>query len=630
MTIGDHLLPLSLRVGPKDTRPRSLELWGSFLCWSLVPAPRRLSSPDVLLVLQHDACPGLLAHGSVGRPSQGVMMRHCVQLSPDHTHKQRVGGRGGPHHSGPECPACPGANRVVFRVDGKQMNLLAVLQVRAEGDESWGGLLRFRKGKRCSLVFGLVIMTLVTASYVLSGAHQELLIASPFHYGAFSSSPGAGDGEHPGDMKEHHHQPSVNNTSYVKDYPSVKLIIDSITARLEFTPRQLPDRDDLRRQEPHMFSVIPSKFLPDSRSPCWYEEFPGRNTTDPYLTNSYALYSKRFRATFDALRKAFWSRLAHAAGRHFRLRCLPRFYIVGQPKCGTTDLYDRLRLHPEVKFSAIKEPHWWTRKRFGIVRLRDGLRDRYPVEDYLDLFDLAAHQIHQGLQASSAEEHSKINRITIGEASASTMWDNNAWTFFYDNSSDGEPPFLTQDFIHAFQPDAKLIVMLRDPVERLYSDYLYFASSNKSADDFHEKVTEALQLFENCVRDYSLRACVYNNTLNNAMPVRLQVGLYAVYLLDWLAVFNKEQFLVLRLEDHASNVKDTMHRVFRFLDLGPLSGKQEALMTKSPASNARRPEDRNLGPMWPVTQRILRDFYGPFNARLALVLADEAFTWQKT
>ena len=41
------------------------------------------------------------------------------------------------------------------------------------------------------------------------------------------------------------------------------------------------------------------------------------------------------------------------------------------------------------------------------------------------------------------------------------MWDNNAWTLFYDNGTDGEPPFLTQDFIHAFQPDAKLIVMLR-------------------------------------------------------------------------------------------------------------------------------------------------------------------------
>lgn len=117
-----------------------------------------------------------------------------------------------------------------------------------------------------------------------------------------------------------------------------------------------------------MFSVIPHKFLPNSKSPCWYEEFTGRNTTDPYLTNSYVLYSKRFRSTFDTLRKAFWGHLSHAHGKHFRLRCLPHFYIIGQPKCGTTDLYDRLRLHPEVKFSAIKEPHWWTRKRFGACR----------------------------------------------------------------------------------------------------------------------------------------------------------------------------------------------------------------------------------------------------------------------
>lgn len=68
-----------------------------------------------------------------------------------------------------------------------------------------------------------------------------------------------------------------------------------------------------------------------------------------------------------------------------------------------------------------------------------------------------------GLELSPAHPQ---RSLFLGEASASTMWDNNAWTFFYDNSTDGEPPFLTQDFIHAFQPDAKLIVMLRDPVER--------------------------------------------------------------------------------------------------------------------------------------------------------------------
>lgn len=46
------------------------------------------------------------------------------------------------------------------------------------------------------------------------------------------------------------------------------------------------------------------------------------------------------------------------------------------------------------------------------------------------------------------------------------------------------------------------------------------------------------------------------------------MGLYIVYLMDWLSVVSREQLLVLRLEDHATNRKYTMHRVFDFLDLG--------------------------------------------------------------
>ncbi|XP_028585843.1 carbohydrate sulfotransferase 15 [Podarcis muralis] len=558
-------------------------------------------------------------------------MKHCIQrciaLLSNDLHRQCFKCQR-PTHNIKECPSlCRDKNKVLLHVDSKQMNLLAVLEVRTYHSESWTGLFCLKKGKLCSLMFGLLIMMLVMASYILTGAKRGLLLMQPaLRYGAFTSSSNLMDNESLCDMKDHY-QTSKMNISYAKDYPSIKVIIDTITTNIEFITRHLPDLEDLKKQEMHMFSVIPNKFLPNSKNPCWYEEYKGNTTRDPYATNSYALYSKRFRTIFDYLRKVFWSHLYHYKEKHYRLRCLPHFYIIGQPKCGTTDLYDRLRLHPDVRFSAIKEPHWWTRKRFGIIRLRDGFHDRYPVEDYLDLFDLAAHQIQSVLQGDNAKDSSKI---IIGEASASTMWDNNAWIFFYDNSTEGEPPFLIQDFIHAFQPNAKLIVMLRDPVERLYSDYLYFASANKSVEDFHEKVAESLQLFENCLADYSLRACVYNNTINNAMPVRLQVGLYVVFLLDWLTVFNKDQILVLRLEDHASNVKFTMHMVFQFLDLGALSEKEEALITKSPASNTRRPEDRNLGPMLPITKEILRDFYQPFNTKLAQVLSDEAFLWKKS
>lgn len=64
---------------------------------------------------------------------------------------------------------------------------------------------------------------------------------------------------------------------------------------------------------------------------------------------------------------------------------------------------------------------------------------------------------------------SKYPFCVTGEASASTMWDNNAWMYFYNNGTLEEPPFLVQDFIHALTPDAKFIVMLRDPVERYYT-----------------------------------------------------------------------------------------------------------------------------------------------------------------
>ncbi|XP_029599731.1 carbohydrate sulfotransferase 15-like [Salmo trutta] len=70
-----------------------------------------------------------------------------------------------------------------------------------------------------------------------------------------------------------------------------------------------------------------------------------------------------------------------------------------------------------------------------------------------------------------------------------------------------------------------------------------------------------------------------------------------------------------------------MHKVFDFLNLGPLTVQKEAEITKSPASNTRRPADKNLGPMLPVTKEILRDFYTPFNMKLAKVLRNDSFRW---
>ena len=113
----------------------------------------------------------------------------------------------------------------------------------------------------------------------------------------------------------------------------------------------------------------------------------------------------------------------------------PDFYILGAPKCGTTALYTYLREHPAVFMPRIKEPH------FFCTDLGEHRWAR-TEEEYLRMF-----------QAARPEHRA------VGEAS-----------IFYLYSQESAPNILE------VRPDAKFIVMLRDPVEMLYSlhsQYLY-------------------------------------------------------------------------------------------------------------------------------------------------------------
>uniref|UniRef100_UPI003AAD7091 carbohydrate sulfotransferase 15-like n=1 Tax=Centroberyx gerrardi TaxID=166262 RepID=UPI003AAD7091 len=466
------------------------------------------------------------------------------------------------------------------------------------------------KVKVVSFLLGLTLMFLITASYILTWDSKGLHFTAP-----------------PLQLR-----PVVIPTSTVapelsseKNFIDMKLQVKSISSKAEYTPRKMPDEKDIIGTDSHLFSVIPRQFLPGIKNPCWHEEFSTKTNFDPYRGNLFTTH-KSFKTASDYLRTKFQEHLYHRDGKQYRLRCLPYFYIIGQPKCGTTDLFNRLLLHPEVKFIALKEPHWWTRKRFGYIRFKGGSQEYFSVEDYLDLFDLAAHNIQEGLIGNSSRDHTKLQLIT-GDASASTMWDNEAWSYLHADREETEPPFLTQDFIHTVQPNAKIIIILRDPVERLYSEYLYFKMANKSAEDFHQKVTESVRLFQSCLSERSLRSCVYNTSLSHAMLVRLHLGVYFVFLLDWLTVFHREQILVLRLEDYSANLKVTMKKVFDFLGAGPLSEQVEAQLTKRPLSNTRRAADRSLGPMLPATRDLLREFHQPFNLKLASVLDNKSFLW---
>lgn len=123
---------------------------------------------------------------------------------------------------------------------------------------------------------------------------------------------------------------------------------------------------------------------------------------------------------------------------------LPNFFIIGAPRCGTSSLYDGVQQHPDVFMSAVKEPAYFS---IGVrSKPFHGPKDAFynfhlSREEYEDLFSLAT------------------NEKIIGEASTDYLYSESAFTA------------LSNEF-----PNAKYVVMLRNPAERAYSHFIQHTS----------------------------------------------------------------------------------------------------------------------------------------------------------
>jgi hypothetical protein len=116
----------------------------------------------------------------------------------------------------------------------------------------------------------------------------------------------------------------------------------------------------------------------------------------------------------------------------------PNLFIVGAPKCGTTAMYEYLKAHPEIfMHDRIKEPHYFA-KEFQVKGM-----DKYKDEKtYLSIFEAATDE------------------KWIGEASVLYLYSEEAAQNIWE-----------------FNPNAKIIIMLRNPVDMLYSLYYQYRFS---------------------------------------------------------------------------------------------------------------------------------------------------------
>jgi hypothetical protein len=214
---------------------------------------------------------------------------------------------------------------------------------------------------------------------------------------------------------------------------------------------------------------------------------------------------------------------------------LPDFFVVGAPKAGTTALHRALARHPQLYVSPIKEPKFF---------LCDGSRPHY---------------------------------IGPGDAHSSRewIWDRRDYEQLFDGARPGtlrgeSTPLYLADFaaherIHRAAPEARLIAVLRDPVDRAYSNWAHLWTDGlETIGDFVDA----------CSEEERRRAASWGPFWSY-----LGTGLYGSQIEHLLTLFRREQVLLIRYKWLVDEPVRTLDEVARFL------GVEEGLVTDVPAHN---------------------------------------------
>ncbi len=189
---------------------------------------------------------------------------------------------------------------------------------------------------------------------------------------------------------------------------------------------------------------------------------------------------------------------------------LPDFLIVGTQKGGTTTLFELLRLHPAVKLPFVKESHFFS-------------------ED----FHLGPHYYRSCFPMQLP---------------------------FLKNKPTGEstPQYLfhqaTPERVKALVPNAKIILLLRNPVRRAFSHYKHNLRKKREPLSFPEAIKAEEQ-----------RTSLSDNNLKHYSYVKR--GIYLPQLKRWMEHFDRKNILILSSEDFFSDTEANWKTILSFLNL---------------------------------------------------------------
>ncbi|MCB0184312.1 MAG: sulfotransferase domain-containing protein [Caldilineaceae bacterium] len=206
---------------------------------------------------------------------------------------------------------------------------------------------------------------------------------------------------------------------------------------------------------------------------------------------------------------------------------LPNFLIIGATKSGTTSLFHALQQHPQIFMSAVKEPHF-----FAYVNARptyQGPGDERTINRMI---------ISEPERYANLFREKKSEQRVMGEASAMYIY---------------VPDAPMQ--IHHYQPQMKLVAILRNPVDRAYSAYQHMRRDGR----------EPLADFRAAIGQEDQRRQMQWSPIFSY----LDMGYYALQLRRYYALFPTMQLKVLLYEDLRNRWEESYNEICTFLEVDP-------------------------------------------------------------
>ena len=263
-----------------------------------------------------------------------------------------------------------------------------------------------------------------------------------------------------------------------------------------------------------------------------------------------------------------------------RLRSLPDFIIIGVGRAGTTALYSYLIQHPSIVAASTDN--------------NESVADLHFFE-YMISNNIQWYKSHFPILFSKSKNQK--NSFITGEYTS---------TYIYH-------PDVPKRIFNLL-PKIKLIVILRNPIDKAYSTYQQQFRFGEYTTSFEDTVNAEFRRI-NLNKDFpELNSNNYDFENFVAQNI-IRHGIYADYLETWLKIFDRKQILILNSEDLKNSTKETLHRVFHFL-----------IVSNYDIANTSQVNVGKYPPINKITRKKLIKFFKPHNQRLNKLL-DTEFDW---